>query len=329
MQKIYKDADASIDVIENLKVGIVGFGNQARAHAMNLYDSGVDVVIGLRRHSSSKNIVEKYGLKFSNIEDVAEKSDLIALLIPDQDMAGVYNSKIKNVIKKGSTLLFAHGYNIVYNIIKPSQNINTVMVAPSGGGAELRRQYIDGKGIPGLFAIHNDYSSLSRDICLSYSKALGMTKVGVFETTFKEETETDLFGEQVLLTGGMPELIRGSYKVLLESGYSPLSAWFVCYYEMKTIVDLFHKKGFEYLNKVISDTAEYGGLTRGKRIINQDVLDEMKNILNEIRSGSFYNEWQLEAKNNYPKLKKLRSENNNSEIEILSKNILKEIYNSD
>tara|TARA_Y100001970_G_C14219349_1_gene851678 strand:+ start:185 stop:1174 length:990 start_codon:yes stop_codon:yes gene_type:complete len=329
MQKIYKDSDASLDAISNLKVGIIGFGNQAKAHALNLYDSGVDVIIGLRRHSSSKSLVEKYGLKFSNIEDVVEQSNLIALLVPDQDMGGIYNSKIRGVIKEGSTLLFAHGYNIVYDIINPPQNINIVMVAPSGGGAELRRQYENGKGIPGLFAIHNDFSGLSRDVCLSYSKAIGMTRVGVFETTFKEETETDLFGEQVLLTGGIPALIKGSYKVLLESGYSPLSAWFVCYYEMKTIVDLFHRKGFEYLNKVISDTAEYGGLTRGKRIINQDVVDEMKKILHEIQSGSFYDEWQLEAKNNYPKLEELRRMDNNSEIEKLSKNILKEIYNSD
>ena len=200
------------------------------------------------------------------------------------------------------------------------------MVAPSGAGSEVRKQYKNGRGIPGLIAVHQDYTGNSFDISLSYSKAIGLTRLGVFKSTFKEETETDLFGEQVILTGGIPKLIQSSYKVLLEFGYSPMTAWFVCYYEIKTIVDLFHSKGFEFMNQAISDTAEYGGITRGNRIIDKHVRDEMRNALKEIQSGEFHKEWMKETKDGLPTLTSLRKEEKKLPIEEIGQQILKELF---
>jgi len=200
------------------------------------------------------------------------------------------------------------------------------MAAPSGAGSELRKQFKIGKGIPGLIAVHQDYSGDSFDIALSYSKAIGLTRMGVFESTFKEETETDLFGEQAVLTGGIPKLIQSAYKVLLEAGYNPITAWFVCYYELKTIVDMFHSKGFEFMNNAISDTAEYGGITRGNRIIDEHVQNEMRIILKEIQNEQFHNEWILDSENGYPALNKLREEEKQIPIEEISKQLLKELF---
>ena len=323
MPKIYKDSDADISIIKSRKVGIVGFGNQGWAQALNLKESGVEVCIGLRDGSTTRKSIESDGLKCCTISETMEYCDLISLLIPDQVMGEVYKAKIDPFLKKGQTLLFAHGYNIHYEVIHPPKFINVVMAAPSGAGSELRKQYQTGKGIPGLFAIYQDYTGDSREVLLSYCKAIGLTRMGVFESTFKEETETDLFGEQIILTGGIPKLIQSAYKVLLEANYNPITAWFVCYYELKTIVDLFHSKGFEFMNQAISDTAEFGGITRGNRIINENVRNEMRLALEEIQSGKFHKEWMNEYESGYPQLKNMREEEKQIPIEEISKQLLK------
>ena len=321
LPKIYKDAD--LNLIKNKSIGIIGYGNQGRAQALNLLDSGMDVSIGLRKESSSWKIAVDSGLNCIPINDIVKKCDIISLLIPDQVMKKVYSENIESHLSKGKTLLFSHGYNIHYNLIQPPKFINVVMAAPSGAGSELRKQFKIGKGIPGLIAVHQDYSGDSFDIALAYSKAIGLTRMGVFKSTFKEETETDLFGEQIILTGGIPKLIQSAYKVLLEANYNPITAWFVCYYELKTIVDLFHSKGFEFMNQAISDTAEFGGITRGNRIINENVRNEMRLALKEIQSGKFHKEWMDEYERGYPQLKNMREQEKQIPIEEISKQLLK------
>ena len=323
LPKIYKDKDADLNLIKNKSIGIIGYGNQGRAQALNLLDSGMNVSIGLRKESSSWKMAVDSGLNCTPVNDIVKNCDIISLLIPDQVMKEVYSENIEPHLTEGKTLLFSHGYNMHYNLIKPPEFINVIMAAPSGAGSELRKQFKIGKGIPGLIAVHQDYSGDSFDIALSYSKAIGLTRMGVFESTFKEETETDLFGEQIILTGGIPKLIQSAYKVLLEANYNPITAWFVCYYELKTIVDLFHSKGFEFMNQAISDTAEFGGITRGNRIINENVRNEMRLALEEIQSGKFHKEWMNEYESGYPQLKNMREEEKQIPIEEISKQLLK------
>ena len=323
LPKIYKDKDADLNLIKNKSIGIIGYGNQGRAQALNLLDSGMNVSIGLRNESSSWKMAVDSGLHCTPVNEIVKDCDIISLLIPDQVMKEVYSENIEPHLTEGKTLLFSHGYNIHYNLIQPPKFINVVMAAPSGAGSELRKQFKIGKGIPGLIAVHQDYSGDSFDIALSYSKAIGLTRMGVFESTFKEETETDLFGEQIILTGGIPKLIQSAYKVLLEANYNPITAWFVCYYELKTIVDLFHSKGFEFMNQAISDTAEFGGITRGNRIINENVRNEMRLALEEIQSGKFHKEWMDEYERGYPQLKNMREQEKQIPIEEISKQLLK------
>ena len=325
LPKIYKDKDADLNLIKNKSIGIIGYGNQGRAHALNLLDSGMNVSIGLRKESSSWKMAVDSGLNCTPVNDIVKNCDIISLLIPDQVMKEVFLENIAPQLTEGKTLLFSHGYNIHYNLIQPPKFINVIMAAPSGAGSELRKQFKIGKGIPGLIAVYQDYSGDSFDITLSYSKAIGLTRMGVFESTFKEETETDLFGEQIILTGGIPKLIQSAYKVLLEANYNPITAWFVCYYELKTIVDLFHSKGFEFMNQAISDTAEFGGITRGNRIINENVRNEMRLALEEIQSGKFHKEWMNEYERGYPQLKNMREEEKQMPIEGISKQLLKEL----
>ncbi len=323
LPKIYKDKDADLNLIKNKSIGIIGYGNQGRAQALNLLDSGMKVSIGLRKESSSWKMAVDSGLHCTSVNDIVKNCDIISLLIPDQVMKEVYAENIEPHLTEGKTLLFSHGYNIHYNLIQPPKFINVVMAAPSGAGSELRKQFKIGKGIPGLIAVHQDYSGDSFDIALAYSKAIGLTRMGVFKSTFKEETETDLFGEQIILTGGIPKLIQSAYKVLLEANYNPITAWFVCYYELKTIVDLFHSKGFEFMNQAISDTAEFGGITRGNRIINENVRNEMRLALEEIQSGKFHKEWMDEYERGYPQLKNMREQEKQIPIEEISKQLLK------
>jgi len=326
LPKIYKDKDVDLELIKDKCIAIIGYGNQGRAQALNLRDSGVDVRIGLREESERIVEADTEGFICLPIEEAVENCDIISILTPDQVMGEVYQEHIASNMKDGQTLLFSHGYNIHYGVIQPLGFINVVMAAPSGAGTELRKRYTDGSGMPGLFAVYQDHSGDSEKTVLAYCRAIGLTKSGVVKSTFKEETETDLFGEQIILTGGIPRLIQSSYKVLHDAGYSPAVSWMVCYYELKTIVDMFHSKGFGFMNAAISDTAEYGGITRGGRVINEDVETIMKNTLEEIQSGEFHAEWQKEHDSGYPLLEKLRKEVKELPIEAISQYMLKELF---
>jgi len=326
LPKIYKDKDVDIGLIKDKCVAIIGYGNQGRAQALNLSDSGVNVRIGLREESERRVEADTDGFICLPLKEAVESCDIISILVPDQVMGEVYQEYIKPNMKEGQTLLFSHGYNIHYGVIQPPECINVVMAAPSGAGTELRKRFTDGSGIPGLFAIQQDHSGDSEKIVLAYCRAIGLTKSGVVKSTFREETETDLFGEQVILTGGIPKIIQSSYKVLLEARYSPAVSWLVCYYELKTIVDMFHSKGFEFMNAAISDTAEYGGITRGRRVINEEVETNMQNALEEIQSGEFHAEWKNEHDKGYPLLEKLRNEEKKLPIEAISQYMLKELF---
>ena len=299
-KQLYFDKDVNLNELKNKKIGVIGFGNQGRAQALNLIDSGMDVVVGLRKTSNKISYLSKNNIPYGDIEKVVKTSDLIAILLPDKIIPEVYNKNILPYLKSGQTILFSHGYNIHYRTINYPEYINVIMVAPSGAGKVVREKYKKSSGVPALLAIENDFTKSSLQIVTAYSKAIGSTRVCAFFSTFKEETETDLFGEQVILTGGIPYYINKSLKVLLESGYSPIVAWFVCYYELKTIVDLFHENGFDYLYDSISDTAKYGGLTRGEYLIDKNLELKMKKVLSDIQDGSFHKELNS-SKNNYYK----------------------------
>ena len=326
LNDLYFDKDANLALIQIKKVAIVGYGNQGRAQALNLRDSGVSVIVGAREGGSSQQKANDDGFKVISIEDAVFDADVIAILLPDQVMATVYDQSIAPNLSTGKILQFSHGYNIHYGKIIPPKDVDVMMVAPSGAGKMVRQEFEKGNGVPNLIAIHQDYSGVAFDLALSYSKAIGGTRSAAFKSTFKEETETDLFGEQVVLTGGIPKLIQNSFKVLVESGYSPIVAWFVSYYEVKLIVDLFNENGFQFMNSAISDTAEYGGQTRGNQLMDDTATNKMKSFLSEIQSGEFFNEWEAEAKAGLPHLEKLRKEDSNSEFEAVSKVLLNAIY---
>ena len=284
---IFKDQDIDLSIIKNKKIAIIGYGNQGRAQALNLKDSGIDVIVGVRENSNSIKKVKNDDIDYGLIENVVAVSNIVCLLVPDSVASKVFVEKIEKNLNPGSTLLFSHGYNIHYNLINCSSKINIIMVAPSGGGAMVRNKYKNGSGVPALLAVEQNATGDALDMAKAYSKAIGSSRICSFLSTFKEETETDLFGEQALLTGGIPMIIDKSLKVLLEAGYSPVVAWFVCYYEIKMIVDLFHEKGFDYLYNAISDTARYGGLKSGNYLIDDEYENKLKNILKDIQNGSF------------------------------------------
>ena len=285
--KLYFKKDCDLSLIQSKKVGVIGFGNQGRAQALNLIDNNIDVLVGLRDKSKTIFELEKNNIPYSTIEDVVSKVDVIVVLISDKSIKNCFYNNILKYLKQSQTIIFSHGYNIHYKLIDVPKNVNVGMVAPSGGGAVVRSKFLQGSGVPGLIAVHNDCTSTTLELIKSYGLAIGCANVCLFTSTFKEETETDLYGEQALLTGGLPMMIDKSLKVLLEAGYSPLSAWFVCYYEIKMIVDLFHEKGFDYLYNAISDTARYGGLKSGDYLIDDDYENKLKNILKNIQNGNF------------------------------------------
>lgn len=323
--KIYKEKDVLENLLEDKVVGIIGYGNQGRAQALNLKDSGIKTIIGLRKLSKSKIKAQKDG--FSNILSIQEligKSDLISFMIPDEEIPEIFLKIVKDLRPK-QTLLFSHGYCVHFKKINVPNFVNIIMVAPSGAGKMVRQKYLNNSGVPNLLAVHQDYTKTAFQIALSYSKAIGGTRVGSFISTFEEETVTDIFGEQAILTGGIPALIRNSFDVLVESGYSPIVAWFVCYYEVKSIIDLFHENGFDFLNKSISNLAEYGGLTRGDFLIDTDIKLKMKKILEEIKNGNFESEWNNE-KNNGNLLEEKRNKIKDSEIEKMNKKMLKILF---
>lgn len=287
---LFFEDDICINIIKDKTIGIIGYGNQGRAQALNLQDSGVDVIVGIRDGSKSTDLLKKDKVCFNSIEQVVSKADILCMLVPDAKAVEVYNNNVKPHLSKGKTLLFSHGYNIHYSLINCPEDIDVIMVAPSGGGVMVRSEYKKGSGVPSLLAVNQNYSGHALDRAKAYAKLIGSARICCFLSTFKEETETDLYGEQVLLTGGIPMIIEKSLKVLLDDGYSPAVAWFVCYYEVKMIVDLFHKNGFEYLYKAISDTAKYGGLKSGKYLIDDDYENKLKVVLDNIKTGKFKKE---------------------------------------
>lgn len=315
MTKVYYDNDANLDLLEDKTVAVLGYGSQGHAHALNLKDSGVDVIVGLREGSSSKEKAQAAGLRVESYADAVSNADIVMVLVPDTAQKELYDNEIEPNIKDGASLAFAHGFNIHFEQIQPSSNIDVWMIAPKSPGHNVRRTYTEGAGVPGLIAVYQDNSNAAHDIALAYAKGIGCTKAGVLETTFKEETETDLFGEQVVLCGGLTELVRAGYDTLVEAGYQPESAYFETLHELKLIVDLMYENGISGMRYSISDTAEYGDLTRGPRIITDATRQEMKKILNEIQNGEFANEWIDENKNGRPNYSDLKSKGEHHPIE--------------
>ena len=319
--KIIYDDSIDQDLIKSKKVTVIGFGSQGHAHALNLHESGVDVTVGLRESSESFKRASDMGLKVENVKDATSGADVVILLLPDQLMADIYNSDIAPHMKDGSTLLFAHGFNIHFGEIIPREDISIGMVAPKGPGHLLRRTYEEDSGMPCLVAVDKDVSGNTFELALSYSSAIGGGKAGILKTTFKEETETDLFGEQVVLCGGLTELIRNGFETLVEAGYQPESAYFETLHEVKLIVDLMYEGGFEWMRHSISDTAEYGDFSRGSRIITDDTKKEMKKVLEEIQSGAFAKEWMAQAREGAPFLNQKREEASKHQLESIGKDL--------
>jgi ketol-acid reductoisomerase len=299
MVKIYYEKDADPSILKGKKVVVMGYGSQGHAHANNLRDSGMDVTIGIRQGSGWKK-AEEAGFKVMTPSEAAKIADVIMILLPDEFQGEVYKNEIGPNMKKGSYLTFAHGFNIHFGQIVPPPDINVFMVAPKGPGHLVRSEYVKGSGVPCLIAIHQDPSGITRDIALAYAAAIGGARAGVIETTFREETETDLFGEQVVLCGGLTALIQAGFETLVEAGYAPEMAYFECMHEVKLIVDLLYEGGISNMRYSISNTAQYGDLTRGPRIINEKTKKEMKKILQEIQDGVFAREWIEECRANKP-----------------------------
>ncbi len=319
--KIIYDDSIDVELIKSKKVSVIGFGSQGHAHALNLHDSGVDVTVGLREESNSFKRAKKMGLKVENLENATKDADVVMLLLPDQLMADVYEKDIAPFMKESSTLFFAHGFNIHFGEIVPREDISIAMIAPKGPGHLLRRTYEEGSGMPCLVAVEKDLNDNTKDLALSYASAIGGGRAGVLNTTFKEETETDLFGEQVVLCGGLTELIRNGFETLVEAGYQPESAYFETLHEVKLIVDLMYEGGFEWMRHSISDTAEYGDFSRGSRIITDETKKEMKKVLEEIQSGAFAKEWMSQAREGSPYLKQEREKASNHQIENIGKEL--------
>ena len=321
MAKMYYENDADMALLDGKTVGIVGYGSQGHAHALNLKESGVDVVVGLYEGSRSKEKAEGEGLRVELVADAARDSDVIMMLIPDHTMAGVYRESVEPHLSSGKTLMFAHGFNIHYETIVPPSAVDVSMVAPKAPGHRMREVFTRGSGVPGLLAIHQDASGMAHDIGLAYARGVGCTRAGVLDTTFKEETETDLFGEQSVLCGGVTALIKAAFETLVEAGYQPESAYFECMHELKLIVDLLYQGGMEYMRYSVSDTAEYGDYSRGPAVIDEHVKENMKRVLEAVQDGSFAREWIAENDEGRPRFDRLRKENAEHPIESVGKEL--------
>ncbi len=302
MAKIYYEKDADLRLLSGKTIAIIGYGSQGHAHALNLRDSGQTVLVGLYRGSRSWAKAEAEGLPVVPVEEAAERGELIMLLVPDPTQREVYERAIARALWPGKMLLFAHGFNIHYNQIVPPPDVDVAMVAPKGPGHRLRELFLEGQGVPALLAVYQNASGRAKELALAYAKGIGATRAGVIETTFREETETDLFGEQAVLCGGVTALIKAGFETLVEAGYQPEVAYFECLHELKLIVDLIYEGGLAYMRYSISDTAEYGDYTRGPRIITEQVRAEMRRILAEIQNGTFAREWILENQAGRPSL---------------------------
>ncbi len=300
MAKMFYESDCNLDLLKGKTVAVIGYGSQGHAHARNLKDSGVDVVVGLYDGSKSWPIAEGDGLRVATAADATKEADVIMILVPDEKQADIYYESIKPGLKAGNSLVFAHGFNIHYGQIIPPTDIDVFMVAPKGPGHTVRYQYEEGKGVPCLIAVHQDATGNAESKALAYASGIGGARAGILETTFKEETETDLFGEQAVLCGGVSELMKAGFETLVEAGYQPESAYFECVHEMKLIIDLVNKGGLSFMRYSISDTAEFGDYSIGKRIITDETKKEMKKVLSEIQDGTFARNWILENKANRP-----------------------------
>ena len=294
MAKTYYDQDANFDILKKKTVAIIGYGSQGHAHALNLKDSGVNVIVGLYEGSKSKAAAESHGLKVLPVAEAVKAADVTMILIPDEKQADVYRSEIAPNLKEGSALAFAHGFNIHFKQIQPPANVDVFMVAPKGPGHLVRRTFVEGSGVPDIFAVEQDASGNCFDLALAYARGIGGTRAGVLQTTFKEETETDLFGEQVVLCGGVTHLIQNGFETLIEAGYQPEIAYFECFHEMKLIVDLMYEGGMAKMRRSVSDTAEYGDYVSGPRIVTPETKKVMKQVLAEIQDGTFAKNWLLE-----------------------------------
>ena len=317
MAEIYYDKDADLDLLKDKTVGIIGFGSQGHAHALNLKDSGVDVMVGLYEGSKSWSKVEESGLTVATVEEVSKASDVVMILAPDQVQREIYENHVAQGLEPGNMLMFAHGFNIHFNQIVPPEDIDVTMIAPKGPGHMLRQLYTEGIGMPALIAVQQNATELAKQLALAYAKGIGCARAGVLTTTFQEETETDLFGEQTVLCGGVSALIKTAFETLVEAGYQPEVAYFECLHELKLLVDFIHEGGLASMRYTISETAEYGDYTRGPRVIDEHVRETMRTVLKEIQDGSFAREWILENQAGQPGFKAQRRIEAEHPIEVV------------
>jgi ketol-acid reductoisomerase len=321
MLKIYREADADLGHLKGKTIAVIGYGSQGHAHAQNLKDSGLDVVVGLRESSGSWKVAEKDGLRVTTTAEAAMAGDVIMLAIPDEKQRETYAKDILPALEEGKALAFAHGFNIHYGQIKPPEFVDVFMIAPKAPGHLLRRVFKEGQGVPCLLAVYQDFSGKAKETALAYAHGIGGTRAGIIETTFREETETDLFGEQTVLCGGITSLIKAGFEILVEAGYQPEVAYYECLHEMKLIVDLIYEGGLGLMRYSVSDTAEYGDVTRGPRIITEETKQEMREILEAIQSGEFAREWILENQAGRPVFNSLLHIEENHQIEKVGKQL--------
>lgn len=319
--KLYYDSDADLGLFSGKTVAVLGYGSQGHAHALNLKDNGVDVVVGLRKDSASWKKAEAAGVRVVTTAEAAKLGDVVMLLLPDQTQAEVYERDIRLNLNAGNALAFAHGFNIHFNQILPPEDVDVFMIAPKGPGHLVRRVFTEGEGVPCLLAVYQDATGNAKKLALAYGKGIGGTRAGVIETTFEEETETDLFGEQAVLCGGVSELVKAGFETLVEAGYQPEIAYFECLHELKLIVDLFYEGGLAQMYYSVSETAEYGGMTRGPRVIDDGTKQRMKEILAAIQDGTFARDWILENKAGQPSLNALRRQHDDLQIEKVGKKL--------
>ena len=319
--KVYYENDADLGILRGKKIAVIGYGSQGHAHALNLQDSGLDVRVGLRSGSKSWSKAEEAGLSVKSVEDASKEADIVMILINDEIQGDVYRESIAPNLERGNAIAFGHGFNIHFGQIKPPEGVDSFMVAPKGPGHLVRRQYQEGRGVPCLIAVSQNATGQARELALAWSKGIGGTRAGVLETTFKEETETDLFGEQAVLCGGATALVKAGFETLVNAGYQPEIAYFECLHELKLIVDLMYEAGIAGMRYSISDTAQYGDMTRGPRIITDDTKAEMSKILKEIQQGQFAKEWILENKANRPSFNALAAQDAESQIEEVGRNL--------
>ena len=319
--KLYYDSDADLKELSGKTIAVLGYGSQGHAHALNLMDSGVEVVVGLRKESPSWKKAESDGLRVLETAEAAKLADVIMVLLPDQNQAEVYQKDIRPNLSSGNALAFAHGFNIHFNQIVPPKDVDVFMIAPKSPGHLVRRVFTEGGGVPCLLAIYQDATRGAKNLALAYAKGIGGTRAGVIETSFKEETETDLFGEQAVLCGGVSELIKAGFEILVEAGYQPEIAYFECLHEMKLIVDLFYEGGLAEMYYSVSETAEYGGMTRGTQVITDETRQRMREILKKVQDGSFAREWMLENQAGQPVLNALRKQHSELQLEKVGRNL--------